>query len=169
MEKRTADEVVKSVALDQDSHTQVYRFPHFDVDEAEWFVSDTIAMGEVGEGLIYRHRHSGRPLVIVYSETQRHYVLYFQVTPDLPIGTRVLLERASEAVPVYIDQISDRYAAPPLGEIPERECDAVQTLFLDQLRSVEPAKEVVMATPTVERVIVRAKRRRGHQTNAGSK
>jgi hypothetical protein len=161
-EKRTADDVRKDVALDHDQCAQQSQMPHFDVDIRErWFIASTIEGSGVSQGkngVIYRHRLSGRPIVILYHPTEG-YTLFFQWTTTLIVNIHVPVEEASRNIPDYLDSVHQQYISGSMEQVPEELCQQVQEYVVGEiLRVTEQSPQSSEGEMKVERVVVKARR-----------
>lgn len=147
--KRTADGDQKPVALACEE--AVHRFAHFDVDTEDWFLTDRVSNGQRIFGFCYRCRNTGRPVLIVPSDDNSHYILYIQVRADniggtKPVGFLVspgedigsrMLEHMREARDTYKD----------LGELQvvayEEVDEAEQTRFLNAIKRAVTINEIL--------------------------
>jgi hypothetical protein len=139
-EKRQADGTRREVALEQEAQTQRCQFPHFELDiEHEWFITDVV---QGGCGVVYRHRATGRPLLIMLYESENDreagcYGVYCDGA-EQSCGQFALCARAHVAVPHCVDEIARAYSAqPPLAA---EQYEAVKLNFLASI-AMAPLEE----------------------------
>jgi len=156
-----ADDTKKDIALDQDGCAQAFQLPHFEIDITErWFIATMVegcgeSDGKVG--VVYRHRISGRPLVILYKADANHYyTLFFQLTPGHTVKIEVPLVSAEKNITDYIQEVDALYKGGTMEQVPEDQCQPLQERVLSQILKVNAPPTPLV---TKERVIVKGKRR----------
>lgn len=157
--KRTFDDVPKEVELENEKQDQQFRFSEFDVDTRQWFAT-TLLHDEQGScGWCYRHRYTGRPMVLVLSVATCQYTLYYQTLAEYGtsiVGMTTHKDCARDILPEQLGEVAILYSktlGPVFGESEASE-DAEEAYFLSL---IDPSRDTTTQS-TQERVIVKGKR-----------
>lgn len=102
--KRTDLGTNKNVASDDEYHRQNSQFEHFVVDiDCVWFISHVAD----GVAVVYQHRSSLRPLVIIKDEDL--YTIHSQISECENIMNIFNISTAGDKIPSYLTLIDHMY------------------------------------------------------------
>ena len=156
--KRTVDDVPKDVDLENEMQDQQYRFAEFDVDTRQWFATNLVHDEQGVCGWCYRHRYTGRPMVLVLSDGSQ-YTLYYQTMAECStsiVGMTTHKDWARETLPRQLEEVVLLYTQTlgPVFGASEASEDVEEAQFLSL---IDPSC-VATTQPTQERIIVKGKR-----------